>query len=1580
MSTLTATQLQQQYIAYFGRPGDPAGIKYWLSSSSGISSAREFADKIYAQDEYKSSTVGTKSTEAQVNSLYLNLFGREADAAGLIYWTGQIEAGTLTLSNIAYDLIAAANNPVAGNETQGAVDATALSNKTAAAEAFTADVEASTSAILAYQPESSSPWVTGSAFASGKTFLAGITTTAHSDTGIDSAVTSMVSANTSAGSTVAGSTSKFTTGTDALVGGEGSDSYNGVLTGDAETGTTIAPGDTIDGKGGTDTVSIAVAGTLEADYTLSAVTTDNVEKVVLSNFQTDNSYDVIIDAALFDSALTTVGNSSSSATGDTQFSGLKEFVDAELTNGAGDLALTYNSTVIEGTADTQNLTVSNLTGGTFTADGAETIAITSGLVKSKGIAIASNALKKVTVAGSTDLTIATALNFASNGTAAKPGAVVDASAFTGKLAITTTANEILDIKGGSGADTFTLGSITKNDTIDGGDGSDTLSVPAAAFTTEFTKVTNVEKISIQDTITGFSIDASKFPSGTVEITSSVKDTTANNDTTTTISNLVNETVVLTRAGFDTDVDGGAAFTLTPKTDTEEDTINVKLLGVGINGDDNTTIASDEFGVSTLNVANYETVNLVSNESTDGATHVKNQIELLTATKAKTINVTGDAELQIDSVGNGALTKFDASGLADKLQVTFAGDKVAVTAAQDSSTIAFGSTLDNEDSVVGGAGTEDSVTATFASVGETAGTLTISAVETITLSNSGTNTFDFSSVTGATTISSTGGVNTIKGFDLSTILESTADQTFKVTGADVTGTADVLKVTSVASNVSDDNIIEAAGIETLEITVKDTHASNATADVRGFDLDKFEGTTVKFIEHADSNTAAAVTVDLAGTTLHKNVTTVDTTGLKGAFTATAADATSAVTFDLSGGGVQSVTGGAKADTFNIAETGAVDHVLTGGDGTDIANIAIKAGYAVPSSIAIEDVTYTVKAGDDVTLTDQNTTTTTALTLKGGNSISTFTTDTDGVRNELKTFTSSDFLGNVDLLVTKNIIDDTIVFTAGSHTQDEIQYQIDATGTDKLYSTGIDIIDLNIDETSTLELSNATGVATIDIDVAAAKTFTITKMSGESLLVTAGAADSDITPTLADATGSTDSLTIEVKDPSNTIVAGLDFNTADIETVTIKASTAESLDLSGLAMTTSGEVMTLKVTGDKALTVSALHEDVTTIDASGMTEGGSFIQTGRSATANAAYTGSVGNDTFIMTKTGDVIAAGGQAATGGDTLDINYGAVIGGINVDLSKTDVVTSLDGTANTAVQSGFENVDLLGHTGYGAVVTGSDAANRILGTTSADNISGGKGNDEIIINSTNANSDVIDGGAGTADELEILAAGSYTQATDATLKNVENIEFVGAGTVVLTGQTEAFTVTSGAGIQLITGGSANDTISVGATDDAAIDIVTLGATAAATGVDTITGLNSGHTAASGDEVDFDAFLGTIAAVGGGGGAAVTEGNYLTHTGTGANINGTNLADKVFFVDSDDTTSVTAFAATVNDVSADDQLYLGNTGKAVMLYGNRAATAVTLDVYYVVGTGNTVEHSETYTKVATTSWDVGNTISFDNFA
>jgi Ca2+-binding RTX toxin-like protein len=175
------------------------------------------------------------------------------------------------------------------------------------------------------------------------------------------------------------------------------------------------------------------------------------------------------------------------------------------------------------------------------------------------------------------------------------------------------------------------------------------------------------------------------------------------------------------------------------------------------------------------------------------------------------------------------------------------------------------------------------------------------------------------------------------------------------------------------------------------------------------------------------------------------------------------------------------------------------------------------------------------------------------------------------------------------------------------------------------------------------------------------------------------------------------------------------------------------------------MTLNATGSKALTVSALNADVTTVDASGMDEGGSFVQSARSATAASTYTGSAGNDTFIMVNTADAITGG---AGTGDTLDVNFTAVLGAIAVDLSATgDQVTTMNGLANTVVQSGFENVDLAGYSGKGASVTGSSAANTITGTALADTfsagggidtITGGIGNDTYSVGASDAANDIV--------------------------------------------------------------------------------------------------------------------------------------------------------------------------------------------------------------------------------------------------
>jgi len=182
---------------------------------------------------------------------------------------------------------------------------------------------------------------------------------------------------------------------------------NGVLvagTGGYVTGTTAQPGDSVTGGSSTaDTVNIQISGTHDGSRTLSAFQTTGVEIFNVSNFETHASTDTI-DAGLM-TGLTTVGLSSSSANGDVVFTGVKNSVAANMMNGAGDLTVTYEATVFAGTSDIQSLGVSNNTEGTFLANGAETITVTSSTVKSTLTNISSDKLATLNVLGDKDLTI-----------------------------------------------------------------------------------------------------------------------------------------------------------------------------------------------------------------------------------------------------------------------------------------------------------------------------------------------------------------------------------------------------------------------------------------------------------------------------------------------------------------------------------------------------------------------------------------------------------------------------------------------------------------------------------------------------------------------------------------------------------------------------------------------------------------------------------------------------------------------------------------------------------------------------------------------------------------------------------------------------------------------------------------------------------------------------------------------------------------------------------------------------------------------------------------------------------------------
>jgi len=204
MAKANAAELQELYVAYFGRAADPSGLAYW--EEKGISK-KAFAKTIYAQNEYKS-VFGGKPVEIQINQIYKNLFNREADVKGLTYWTNKVNFGTHVLGEVAVHLIHAAKN-----NKSSADDKAALENRRAAAEAYTAEVAKSTASMLAYKPQSTEPWVAGSNIAEGQAFLKGIDKdTAH----VEADVTSNVATVTANGDpTGVGSTFVLTTNTDS---------------------------------------------------------------------------------------------------------------------------------------------------------------------------------------------------------------------------------------------------------------------------------------------------------------------------------------------------------------------------------------------------------------------------------------------------------------------------------------------------------------------------------------------------------------------------------------------------------------------------------------------------------------------------------------------------------------------------------------------------------------------------------------------------------------------------------------------------------------------------------------------------------------------------------------------------------------------------------------------------------------------------------------------------------------------------------------------------------------------------------------------------------------------------------------------------------------------------------------------------------------------------------------------------------------------------------------------------------------------------------------------------------------------
>jgi hypothetical protein len=119
------------YLSYFGRPADPGGLQYWVDAINRTGGdATAMIDNFGNSSEYRS-MYGNSSSSEVVNSLYQHLFNRDAEKAGLDFWAHHLDTGALTLANIAFSVVNAAQNS----------DATIITEKVEASRYFTANLD-----------------------------------------------------------------------------------------------------------------------------------------------------------------------------------------------------------------------------------------------------------------------------------------------------------------------------------------------------------------------------------------------------------------------------------------------------------------------------------------------------------------------------------------------------------------------------------------------------------------------------------------------------------------------------------------------------------------------------------------------------------------------------------------------------------------------------------------------------------------------------------------------------------------------------------------------------------------------------------------------------------------------------------------------------------------------------------------------------------------------------------------------------------------------------------------------------------------------------------------------------------------------------------------------------------------------------------------------------------------------------------------------------------------------------------------------------------------------------------------------
>jgi len=128
--------VQSFYLAFFGRPADPSGLRYWSEQLATVGGDLAGVIHAFSSSDEAATRFGGDTPEMRIAHIYQRLFNRSPEPEGLAYWTGVLQQGQMSMAGVAIAILQGA---------QGA-DADLVRVREQVVSEFTAQVEASGSA------------------------------------------------------------------------------------------------------------------------------------------------------------------------------------------------------------------------------------------------------------------------------------------------------------------------------------------------------------------------------------------------------------------------------------------------------------------------------------------------------------------------------------------------------------------------------------------------------------------------------------------------------------------------------------------------------------------------------------------------------------------------------------------------------------------------------------------------------------------------------------------------------------------------------------------------------------------------------------------------------------------------------------------------------------------------------------------------------------------------------------------------------------------------------------------------------------------------------------------------------------------------------------------------------------------------------------------------------------------------------------------------------------------------------------------------------------------------------------------